>query len=78
MSFDRIVLVCSEDHIHKINSVCRELGVVAEIIHEPSPKNTGPASLAATLRLAQTLDNFLFVLLPCDHYIDPEKAFLKL
>ena len=61
---------------HKKSIQYVELGVVAEIILEPSRKIlVQPRWPHAAL--AQTLDNFLFVLLPCDHYIDPEKAFFE-
>jgi mannose-1-phosphate guanylyltransferase len=47
------------------------------LLLEPAPKNTAPAIALAALALAQRCGNATMVVVPSDHYITRETAYLK-
>ncbi|PSC02382.1 mannose-1-phosphate guanylyltransferase/mannose-6-phosphate isomerase, partial [Alsobacter soli] len=53
----------------------REIGVEAEIVLEPQPRDSGPAVAVAAVLGAQRHARQLVLVLPSDHYIPDGEAF---
>lgn len=53
----------------------RDLVPTAEVLVEPAPKDTGPALVYATHRIAERHDDPVVVALPSDHYVGDAAAF---
>jgi mannose-1-phosphate guanylyltransferase / mannose-6-phosphate isomerase len=68
--YGRPIIVSALKHRATIAAQLAEIGVDAQVIHEPMGRNTGPAVLAAALTLmAQDRDGIL-VVVPADHVIE--------
>jgi mannose-1-phosphate guanylyltransferase / mannose-6-phosphate isomerase len=65
---DPIVAVSSA-HVDTVRRQLNDIGCPANIISEPISRNTGPAVLAAALRLAEADPTGLLCVLPSDHIV---------
>ena len=68
------IVVTSEQHLWLLNAQLDEIGVKAQVIVEPEPKNTAPAITHAAL-LSDDHDSL--VVIPSDHHIEDEKKLAK-
>ncbi len=64
------VIVSSIRHRETVAAHLAEIGVTAQVIHEPMGRNTGPAVLAAALTLVAQDPDALMVVVPADHVIE--------
>jgi mannose-1-phosphate guanylyltransferase / mannose-6-phosphate isomerase len=71
--FDPIVAVSSA-HVGTVRRQLDDLSCPAQIIAEPISRNTGPAALAAAIRLAETDPSSLICVLPSDHIVKGDLA----
>ncbi len=70
------LLVCNEEHRFLVAEQAREVGKIpAEIILEPSGKNTAPAATLAALSLQRRDAKALMLIMPADHVIGDVAAF---
>ncbi|UTH50077.1 hypothetical protein KBW81_17990 (plasmid) [Loktanella salsilacus] len=67
--YDAPIVVTSVTHLTTVRRQLAELQCSATIIAEPVARNTGPAVLAAALKIAQTDSKSLMLVLPSDHVI---------
>lgn len=63
------VIITSVRHRRTVHQQLEEIGVNAQVILEPMGRNTGPAVLAAAMKLAETDPEALLLVLPADHVI---------
>ena len=76
-SFGRPVVIVGEDHRFIAAEQIREIGIEADLIVEPAPKNTAPcAIIASLLALENNIETVL--LLPADHYIEENDKYISL
>lgn len=86
VSCARPVVVCNEEHRFHVTADLARAGIQAEIVLEPSPRNTAPAIALAALAASQRLlddgkagegqDNCqLLLVMPSDHAITDPDAF---
>ncbi len=68
--YDTPIIVSSAMHSDVLAQQLSEIDQDAEIIYEPMGRNTGPAVLAAAIRLYQKNPEALMVVVPADHIID--------
>ncbi|RVT85742.1 hypothetical protein DXV76_08315 [Rhodobacteraceae bacterium CCMM004] len=68
--FEIPVIVASERHARTVETQLAQIGSDAQIIHEPMGRNTGPAVLAAAMRLYQHDPEALMLVIPADHVIE--------
>ncbi|ROU03619.1 mannose-1-phosphate guanylyltransferase [Histidinibacterium lentulum] len=68
--FNEPVVVANARQVGLIASQLDEVGVSPTILGEPVGRNTGPAVLAAALRLLRDDPDALLLVLPSDHVID--------
>lgn len=74
--FGRPVVIVGNEHRFIAQEQIEEIGLVADIILEPTGKNTAPcAVLSALIATEKKADNVL--LLPSDHYIEKEEEYKK-
>src|SRR5687767_10345532 len=72
------LLVCNEEHRFLVAEQVREIGKTpAEIILEPSGKNTAPAATLAALSLQRRDTKALMLIMPADHVISDVAAFQR-
>jgi mannose-1-phosphate guanylyltransferase/mannose-6-phosphate isomerase len=75
--FGRPIVIVSEDHRFIAAEQIREIGVEADLVVEPAPKNTAPcAIIASLLALESNIETVL--LLPADHYIEENDKYISL
>jgi mannose-1-phosphate guanylyltransferase/mannose-6-phosphate isomerase len=67
--FGQLLVSVSRTHVSTVVRQLDELGCMADIIAEPVARNTGPAVLAAALRLLETDPDAMLCVLPSDHVI---------
>ncbi len=68
------IVVTSERHLWLSEAQLREIGVEAQVVVEPEPKNTAPAITLAAL-LSEETD--CLVVIPSDHHIEEEDNLVK-
>lgn len=72
------LLVCNEEHRFLVAEQVRELGKSpAEIILEPTGKNTAPAATLAALSLQRRDPQALMLIMPADHVVQDTNAFQR-
>ena len=71
------VVICNEAHRFYVAASLRETGANAAIILEPAPRNTAPAIALAALFLTEAGADPLMLILPSDHLIEDEEAFMR-
>lgn len=71
------VIVCNEAHRFYVTAALYECHARATILLEPAPRNTAPAIALAALALTSDGADPLMLVLPSDHAIGDENAFLK-
>ncbi|MBC7478135.1 MAG: hypothetical protein H7317_08590 [Pseudorhodobacter sp.] len=68
--YEKPIIVSALRHRHTIAAQLAEIGVQADLIHEPAGRNTGPAVLAAALMVIARDPEALLVVVPADHVIE--------
>lgn len=68
--FDQPIIVSAARHATTLRQQLKEIGATADVLLEPMGRNTGPAVLAAALRLSQSDPETLMLVVPADHVID--------
>ena len=77
--FERPLIFTSNDYRFIVAQQLSDLDVkTTELVLEPSAKNTAPAILAAAEILHQKKENALLLVMPSDHYIPDQHAFIEL
>jgi mannose-1-phosphate guanylyltransferase/mannose-1-phosphate guanylyltransferase/mannose-6-phosphate isomerase len=70
------LIVTQSDYRFIVKDQLQAAGICpSDILIEPSPRNTGPAILAAALRIAETNADGLILICPTDHQITDVAAF---
>lgn len=78
--FNSPIIVCNNDHRFSVAHELQEISKIAnKIILEPIARNTAPAIAAAAFDILknQGEDNDLMLVMPSDHLINEENAFLN-
>ncbi len=70
LAYEKPIVVSSVKHRATIAEQLAEVGCDAQVIHEPMGRNTGPAVLAAAMRLIVQDPDGLMVVVPADHVIN--------
>ena len=71
------MVVCHQEHRFILVEQLRDVGVTpTEVIVEPSGRNTAPAIALAALRALATAPEALLLMLPTDHVVRGQNAFL--
>tara|TARA_B110000008_G_C16941064_1_gene552468 strand:- start:484 stop:1875 length:1392 start_codon:yes stop_codon:yes gene_type:complete len=74
--FNDPIIVCNEEHRFLVDEQLRQIDrQYSNIILEPVGKNTAPAIALAAMKAKK---NSLLLILPSDHIIDDNKAFIKI
>jgi len=72
------LVICNTEHRFLIAQQMREAGTAPDrIVLEPAGRNTAPAAAVAALVLAQTDPEALLLLMPADHIVRNQEAFLQ-
>lgn len=72
------IVICGEDHRFLMAEQVLELGVAcADIILEPMGRNTAPAAAVAALQVQARDPDGLLLLMPSDHVVADQAAFLR-
>ncbi len=72
------VIVCNEEHRFLVAEQCRELGIDPDsIILEPEGRNTAPAIGLAAHRARSVHGDAILLVLPSDHLVADEEAFVE-
>lgn len=75
--FSPPLVICNQEHRFVIAEQCRESGISpAAIMLEPEGRNTAPAVAVAALVLTAEDPEAILLVLPSDHIINDEEAFL--
>jgi len=75
-SLGKPLVIVYEEHKFIAAQQIKEIGIDADLITEPFPKNTAPPSIIASIiAINEGFKNVL--LLPADHYISDEKEYLS-
>jgi len=69
------IILCNEEQRFFAAGILHELGVKAEVILEPTARNTAPAIALAALSASEDGEDPLLLVLPSDHTIEPAEAF---
>jgi len=70
------MVICNDDHRFLVAEIFNEINVrPLAIMLEPVARNTGPAILAAAIKIQADQPQALMLVLPSDHVIDNEFAF---
>ena len=76
--FSPPLIICNQEHRFVVAEQCRESHVSsATIVLEPEGRNTAPAVAVAALVLAAEDPEAILLVLPSDHIIGDEEAFLR-
>jgi len=71
------MIICNSEHRFLIAEQMREAGIAPQaIVLEPQGRNTAPAAAIAALMLAASDPQALMLLMPADHIIRNQTAFL--
>lgn len=73
--FEKALVVTNQQHRFLAQQQMHEIGVEADIIVEPSARDSGPAILAASLYLAERAPESLALVLAADHLVRDVPAF---
>lgn len=76
LKYDNLYVICNEEHRFLVAEQLRELGVRANILLEPTGKNTAPA-IAIVSHLANKTSKEPMLVLSADHYIGDSLAFCE-
>lgn len=76
--FSDPVFVASSDHRFLVEKQIRDCGCSGSILLEPEGKNTAPAVFAAAHHVMKHLGERLLVVLPSDHFISDNEAFVDM
>ncbi len=68
--YDKPCIISSEGHKDTLARQMAEINCDAQVIYEPMGRNTGPAVLAAAMRLYAQNPEAIMVVVPADHIID--------
>lgn len=68
--FDKPLVVSAARHARTLHRQLREINATADVLLEPMGRNTGPAVLAAAMRLSTQDPEALMLVVPADHVID--------
>ena len=72
------LVICNTEHRFLIAQQMREAGTAPDrIVLEPAGRNTAPAAAVAALMLAQTDPESAILLMPADHIVRNQTAFLQ-
>ena len=75
--FTAPVVICNTEHRFLVAEKLREIGITnAAIILEPCGRNTAPAVALAAHYIEKTYDDAIMLVLPSDHIIKNNSAFL--
>ena len=75
--FQRPLLICNAEHRFLVAEQARNAGVVPQVILlEPAGRNTAPAAALAALLVAKSDPGGVLLLLPADHLVRDQAAFL--
>jgi mannose-1-phosphate guanylyltransferase/mannose-6-phosphate isomerase len=70
------LIVCSEEHRFIVAEQLRQSGIEPQgILLEPEGRNTAPAVAVAALKLTETAEDSLILVLPSDHVIKDDRGF---
>ena len=69
------MVVIGADLAERASAHLAEIGVTAHLLVEPVGRNSGPALIAAALRIAQAHPDAILVAVACDHFIPDAAAF---
>lgn len=72
------IIITSEDHRFLAQKQLRELDIEGTIILEPKGKNTAPAVFAAALHASRDQADALVLVMPSDHHIPDNDAFVQM
>ena len=76
--FEAPTVLCSNDHRWLVHDEVTKTGIMpAAILLEPAPRNTSPAICAGALLLAERDPEAVMVVMPSDHVIRDEHAFVQ-
>ena len=75
LGLGRSQLICNQDHRFLAAEQCRAANINAEIVLEPSGRNTAPAVILAALRLVKAGMDEPMLVLSADHAIADEVSF---
>ena len=76
--FAEPIFVCNKDHRFLVAEDLRDAGLKPGlIVLEPCPRNTAPALVASALIALEREKDPLLLVLPSDHAISPDEAFLE-
>ena len=76
--FEPPIIVSNNDHRFLVKEEAERAGVTARaIVLEPLARNTGPAAAVAALLVAQRDPDGMLVVMPSDHVVNNEPAFLS-
>ena len=74
--FERPVVVANRDYRFLVREQLEEVGVEAELVLEPTRRDSAPAAAAATNLIARRQSNALVLMLAADHVVGEPDAFL--
>ena len=72
------IIITSSDYRFIVQKQLRDCEVAGHILLEPSAKNTAPAIFAASYFVHKYDDNALVLIMPSDHHIPDEAAFVDM
>ena len=75
--FARPVVVGNHEHRFIMGEQLRTLGIAVDIVTEPQARNTAPAIALAVAHVAKTTPEAIMLILPADHRITDQVAFLE-
>ena len=75
---EKPIIIGSADHRFLITEAIEEIGVTADVILEPSPRNSCAAITAACLYAQNRTDDAIVLILAADHYIPDDVAFSEM
>ena len=75
LDLGRSQLICNQDHRFLAAQQCRDAAINAEIVLEPTGRNTAPAVILAALRLVEAGVDDPMLVLSADHAVADESSF---
>ena len=76
--FAEPIIVTSSEHRFLVEKQLRDCGCSGTILLEPDGKNTAPAIFAAVYHVMKFTGDELLLVMPSDHHIPDQEAFLKM
>jgi len=74
---DEAIIVCGEDHRFQTADQLRAGGRRANLVLEPTPRNTAPALTVAAMHAMANQEDSILVVMPADHVVTDNEAFHK-